>query len=107
MINVTCTAELNRQKAIAASARTALSATDNNSTTSDNNRSQNWRRTVSLIERGVAIPDRVGFPITQIEGISHVSFSKPAVSRTIHGYIMLNSPGKQLTGHGKCYCRLG
>ena len=37
MINVTCTTELNRQKAIAASARTALSATDNNSTTSDNN----------------------------------------------------------------------
>ena len=36
MINVTCTTELNRQKAIAASARTALSATDNNSTTSDN-----------------------------------------------------------------------
>ena len=36
MINVTCTTELNRQKAIAASARTAPSATDNNSTTSDN-----------------------------------------------------------------------
>ena len=36
MINVTCTTELNRQKAIAASARKALSATDNNSTTSDN-----------------------------------------------------------------------
>ena len=36
MINVTRTTELNRQKAIAASARTALSATDNNSTTSDN-----------------------------------------------------------------------
>ena len=37
MTNVTYTTELNRQKAIVASARTALSATDNNSTTSDNN----------------------------------------------------------------------
>ena len=36
MINVTCTTELNRQKAIAVSVRTALSATDNNSSTLDN-----------------------------------------------------------------------
>ena len=47
MINVTCTTELNRQKAIAASARTALSATDNNSTTSDNN---------SLSHKGYSTP---------------------------------------------------